>query len=436
MSDPVNDVAFEDILDSVRRLVKSHPVRPPEAAHRPPERLVLTSDLRVATPDADQGDRAEPARRGGDAGFDASHPSRRNQTLEARIAELEAAVNAQATDFEPDGSEDTEMHRPRAVPDRQRDGDPLRRLAEAHRDEAQAQDAPQDAAPFLTVPEAAPQAPRPSVVLDEPSHFRFRPRGAEPEDDRMSDAAGEDTENGGPGDVPGVDERPAGRRGDDDVLAVVTEIEKLLGGAGLVAPRSTAADDQTASAPVAGDTAATGVTGRDGAEDLSGGEVANEDDDDWEDLGVLSLGSAPPAMQGGSDPFSLLGAGGAGGATTGDGSTRPRSRAHLRAVGSDDFPPQPDMAAPIAPPAGLDGPAEPAAGNEAVPDDATRQDDPTDSRGAAEDDSFLDEDALREMVAELVRRELQGALGERISRNLRKLVRREIMRALSVRDFQ
>lgn len=54
---------------------------------------------------------------------------------------------------------------------------------------------------------------------------------------------------------------------------------------------------------------------------------------------------------------------------------------------------------------------------------------------AAEDDSFLDENSLRELVADIVRQELMGALGERITRNVRKLVRREIHRALSAQDL-
>jgi hypothetical protein len=52
-----------------------------------------------------------------------------------------------------------------------------------------------------------------------------------------------------------------------------------------------------------------------------------------------------------------------------------------------------------------------------------------------DDDAVLDEEALRELVAEIVRQELQGALGERITRNVRKLVRREIHRALSAQEF-
>ncbi|MDP7152525.1 MAG: hypothetical protein QGI70_16345, partial [Paracoccaceae bacterium] len=43
----------------------------------------------------------------------------------------------------------------------------------------------------------------------------------------------------------------------------------------------------------------------------------------------------------------------------------------------------------------------------------------------------LDEEMLRGMVHDIVRQELQGVLGERITRNVRKLVRREIQRAFS-----
>ncbi|MEM7472965.1 MAG: hypothetical protein AAF340_16575 [Pseudomonadota bacterium] len=52
------------------------------------------------------------------------------------------------------------------------------------------------------------------------------------------------------------------------------------------------------------------------------------------------------------------------------------------------------------------------------------------------DEDVLDEEALREMVAEIVREELTGALGERITRNVRKLVRREINRALTAQDLE
>lgn len=48
----------------------------------------------------------------------------------------------------------------------------------------------------------------------------------------------------------------------------------------------------------------------------------------------------------------------------------------------------------------------------------------------------LDEEDLRPIVASLIREELQGELGERITRNVRKLVRREILRALAARDAE
>jgi hypothetical protein len=54
---------------------------------------------------------------------------------------------------------------------------------------------------------------------------------------------------------------------------------------------------------------------------------------------------------------------------------------------------------------------------------------------ALDDEAVLDEEALRDLVAEIVREELMGTLGERITRNVRKLVRREIHRALNSQDF-
>ena len=45
--------------------------------------------------------------------------------------------------------------------------------------------------------------------------------------------------------------------------------------------------------------------------------------------------------------------------------------------------------------------------------------------------NIFDEDMLRDMVKDIIRQELQGVLGERITRNVRKLVRREIQRTLS-----
>lgn len=53
-----------------------------------------------------------------------------------------------------------------------------------------------------------------------------------------------------------------------------------------------------------------------------------------------------------------------------------------------------------------------------------------------QDDPLLDEEALRDIVREIIREELAGTLGERITRNVRKLVRVEINRALTAREFE
>lgn len=54
-----------------------------------------------------------------------------------------------------------------------------------------------------------------------------------------------------------------------------------------------------------------------------------------------------------------------------------------------------------------------------------------DPMAGAEMSNIFDEDMLRDMVKDIIRQELQGVLGERITRNVRKLVRREIQRAIS-----
>jgi|GEM_PF-342604 len=73
---------------------------------------------------------------------------------------------------------------------------------------------------------------------------------------------------------------------------------------------------------------------------------------------------------------------------------------------------------------------------QATPDDTASMEAPSAEQIEAESyEAVLDEEMLRELVGEIVRQELQGPLGERITRNVRKLVRREINRALTARSF-
>ncbi len=67
----------------------------------------------------------------------------------------------------------------------------------------------------------------------------------------------------------------------------------------------------------------------------------------------------------------------------------------------------------------------------ATPDRAT---DPVDAyQIAAPSEQVIDETMLYQLVAQIVRQELQGELGEKITRNIRKLVRQEVARELQLR---
>jgi hypothetical protein len=86
---------------------------------------------------------------------------------------------------------------------------------------------------------------------------------------------------------------------------------------------------------------------------------------------------------------------------------------------------------------------EPAAPSQEAPhydefarDEVNEADKPSLAAAFGGDDQLMDEETLRELVSEIVRAELQGALGERITRNVRKLVRREIHRALTAHEME
>jgi len=102
--------------------------------------------------------------------------------------------------------------------------------------------------------------------------------------------------------------------------------------------------------------------------------------------------------------------------------------------------PESDEAVDITPPSEeTAAPAQEAVAQEDPLDDVLDGgDDDDESTGFAmgAEDQLLDEDTLREMINEIVHSELQGALGARITRNVRRLVRREIHRALTARDLE
>lgn len=115
MSDSVSGADVEDVLASVRRLISNDGrgtrVAPAKAASSGDGRLLLTPALRVEGSHVPQAD-AEPELTGTDDTVPATEV---NNSLEQRIAELEAAVSRSPGDWEPDGSEDQAQHRPRRM---------------------------------------------------------------------------------------------------------------------------------------------------------------------------------------------------------------------------------------------------------------------------------------------------------------------------------
>jgi len=66
------------------------------------------------------------------------------------------------------------------------------------------------------------------------------------------------------------------------------------------------------------------------------------------------------------------------------------------------------------------------------PDHETGDDDAPRTRQGI--NGIIDEEMLRAMVIDVIRQELQGQMGEKITRNVRKMVRREIFRVLASQD--
>ena len=113
----------------------------------------------------------------------------------------------------------------------------------------------------------------------------------------------------------------------------------------------------------------------------------------------------------------------------------------LSAFEDDTFELSPEHA--VAPEPEAEAAAEPEAA-EVVEDTAQEaEEEPAEATSETTEDNVFedelsevfDEEMLRDLESEFVRKELQGELGERITRNVRKLVRREINRALAARDF-
>ncbi len=321
MTDSASNPGREDVLTQVRKLVSAAPPSSPRSAAE--GRLLLTPALRVTDPAAKAETDVQPSRR---------------VSLEDRIAELEAAVGNESNEWEPDGSEGIEPHRPDAViytPPRREFDSGLRISPVEPEDQATSTD-----------PEYAPrrdgEAPRDTTVVE--PKLRVAPELAS------------------------LPESDSAEKGEDDEFRLSHAV------AFRAAPRE---EDVTGEPPEAA-------------------HIHVEDDDLSDDDG------AETANGHGAVIFSH----------------------RARAV---DGPREP----------ALDAPEEPDAPDVEVatvvaPETAVAH---AEKEAGEAETLELDDDQLREIVRRVLLDELTGPLGEKMTRNIRKMLKREVDRALALRDF-
>lgn len=451
MSDPLSNLEIQDVLSSIRRLV-SEDRRTKETGHEataaddvPTGKLLLTEAQRIETV-PDQGDTGAAEDGGGAMSADLGAAEATQDadwavtlasadgarivpapirpasvleddiaSLETTIAELEAAVAGIGHDFEPDGSEVSGVA----------DGPDQQALEDAF-DSGFVVDVggpsgvgPDAAALALPVTGDAMSAPQPGRVPERPGAAELREGdpGTSEEDSRVGLGADE---------IAFLRHEPAIRRPDWQVIS---------GGDGLVATAGAILSGRLHLRPTGGVDDA-GVTAQEGADRAM--EAATT---------TAALTDTPMAEfdedadAGHGDETGVSVAVPAGDAVA-DFAAGPAARERADGEGPDPavaeaadevltgIPTAAEEAA-----AEVLSHAEPdtsAAPTEAATDPAAEDDV---QLFAAQDDTLIDMDMLRDLVAEVIREELQGPLGERITRNVRKLVRQEIARALEAQKF-
>ncbi|WP_094035206.1 hypothetical protein [Antarctobacter heliothermus] len=472
MSDPVTNVEIEDVLSSIRRLV-SEEERPPRGAQRSvPERLVLSPALRV--PDA-----ADPPTKAPGRGREAHAPMVLTEPSVTPVAHrppppptvpepdeiatlvLGAEDSAEATAPEPADTQVAETVDPLAVWSADPDG---------------TSDKPIDLAPALPEDDLG-EADAALVPVD-------------PDADQMiaddADLTGNVTEDIGPEEIEPEDiehDTEAGQiaalraslsdilapdpgAGDDDVLETAddpngyaaqlfahadvdvdsgtdTELDRKIATLEQMlarqsqdwAPTTPSADDTDPSEP--SEAAVAPTADPDDATAMGDGADVTSDGADDADTALQEVVSAVAGAVS-DDPLN-----GAGPVDPSPDMATAIPDGDISAV--DALEPEDSAETPAATSA-VPGDARPAfvrhAPSEALDweDHAPGADSLPDPVPEAEPDQSaavtkLSEEALQAIVSEIVRQELQGALGERITRNVRKLVRREIHRVLMSKDL-
>jgi hypothetical protein len=378
MSDPVTNAEVEDVLSSIRRLV-SEDKRPVQAVKAEPrnDRLVLTPALRVSDDVVKDGDPA-----------------------------LTGATTSPRSLFEDEPTGDSEKSNISIGSLVTDDA-----LVDVYDDETvQSLDAPEQ-----TIDEASLEAEQ--EELDEEDDLRFD----DPAHDYSSDPYNfdDDDDDDGEGNAASFSSQSVDGSAEED--SVETSIQEMSQTEVLI-PREDSSDEEvtdgqddensaTAQTTAASEASAAALTAKIAALETAIGQISET----WEpdDAGESDYaGSEMQAMEWEDDP----------------------REQELKPQAESIFP-RPSQA-----PEKTEPEAEPLSSQHTGSHDdeaAEVAGEPTDGGfDYTDEEQLIDEDALRDLVSDIVRAELQGALGERITRNVRKLVRREIHRALTAQDLE
>ncbi|WP_291732557.1 hypothetical protein [Leisingera sp. F5] len=398
MSDPVTHAEIEDVLSSIRRLV-SDDSRSGPAAPEPAARLVLTPALRVqedgpdSPPASDNSATDDPA---------AAEPEAVPGSSGQAGGGSEAAVLAGPSEVAGDIASDLEAEAP---------------IAFRHRNSVAGTASPLDNGQ----PEVEQDSGLQSIQPD-PGQFDTGYLGADRLDpDHLSSGPDAGSKHHQPQGTPGAATDAPWGDPNATLFAAAADAEQPEGGTDSLAvktPAGSQAPEDSQAIETAGARAASVV--RKIAElEARSARGQEQEPQQWEPDSQTEApfaSTVTDTIEWRDEPLSARGSG---------------PQAEDGAFAAGDAPPQETGAEVLPGPGVNDGSA--VARAETVAEAAVA--------GAALEtlaesaDGYLDEDALRDLVASIVREELQGPLGERITRNVRKLVRREIHRALAAHDL-
>lgn len=371
MGDSAPDPKLEDVLSSVRRLVSQ------ELPQRPVSKPAPAADGALVLTSEDR-IKTDPKTRV------------ETRSLEQRIAELEAAVDSTSLEFEPDGSEDQTMHRPdRIVYTRPRSSE---RSAERIRSTLRLSE--------IALVDTAPAEESPTRE-DAKVEFRHGARSREvvPEAPMAED-------------VPTLPAASAELHAFFDPDDVVARIEARIERGGEPLEQPSAPTRSTPQEPPADDASSfEAELSAAVSASLSPAVARNtyEQADDADTLRIEEVDGDVAAAGAADTPQTDAVIAGPAEAT--------RSAMPERSASETVEATRP------APEAAPQATAE------------TSSSETPESKATAALDALPDEEAMRLLVGRLIREELRGELGERITRNVRKLVRREIMQLLETRSL-